>query len=113
MTSSSPGDEQRQRSRLEQLGRAVAQHDLLGRHGVALGEQAADAAGVAVGVAVHAPARARDRRVHDLRVRQVGPLGARQVEVRHPLERQRCSRAARRSRRSPFSSSSSKSSNCR
>ena len=80
--------EQRQGRRLEQLRGAVAEHHLLGRHAVALGQQPAHAARVAVRIPVHAPARAGDGGVHDLRVRQVGPLGAGQVEVGHLLERQ-------------------------
>jgi hypothetical protein len=77
-----------ERRGLEQLRGPVAHHDLLRLHAVALGELAADLGGVAVGVAVHPPARGVDRRVHDLRVREVGPLGARQVERRHLLERE-------------------------
>ena len=80
--------EQRQRRRLEQLRGAVAEHHLLGRHVVALRQQAADAARVAVRVPVHPPARTGDGGVHDLRVRQVGPLGAREVEVGHLLQRE-------------------------
>ena len=96
--------EQGQRRGLQQLGGAVAEHDLLGLDPVALGEQAPHRRGVAVRVAVDEAAGARDRRVDDLRVRQVGPLGAGQVEVGQPLQRQpllapRGARAARGSAR--------------
>jgi hypothetical protein len=74
---------------LEQLARAVADDDLLGRHAVALGKHRAHLGRVAVGVAVDRPARRVDGGVHDLGVREVGPLGARQVQHRDLLERER------------------------
>ena len=80
--------QQRQRRRLQQLGGAVAERDALGRDAVAIGEQPAHRRRVAVRVAVDQAACARDRRVDDLGVRQVGPLGARQVEVGQALQRQ-------------------------
>jgi hypothetical protein len=78
--------EQHQRGGLEQLGRPVPQHDLLGLDLMALGEELADARGMAVRIAVDPSARGVDRRVHDLGVREVGPLRARQVDRRHLRE---------------------------
>src|ERR687888_2084333 len=54
-----------------------------------IGQQLADARRVAVRVAVHSPPSPCDGSVYHLRVREVGPLGARQVDRRHLLERQR------------------------
>src|SRR5215218_10582938 len=71
---------------MKQLGRTVPQRYLVRLDAVAIGEQAPRRGGVAVGVPVHAPARPRDRGVHDLQVRQVGPLGAGQVYFRGALE---------------------------
>ncbi len=80
--------EQRQGGGLEQLGGAVSKHDLLRRHPVALGKEAAHPGGMPVRIAVHEPACPRDGGVHDLRLRQVGPLGTGEVKVRQPLERE-------------------------
>jgi hypothetical protein len=55
---------------------------------VPLGQEAPDAGGVPVRVAVHAAARGVDRRVHDLGVREVGPLGVREVDRRDLGERE-------------------------
>ncbi len=74
---------------LQQLRRAVADHDLLRRDAVALRKLGPDARRMAVRVAVHSSSGTGDRRVHYLRVGHVGPLGAGQVHARHPLERQR------------------------
>ncbi len=81
--------EQCQRGGVQQIGRAVAQDDPVGIHAVALREQAPHGGRVPVRVAVHAPARASDRGIDDLGVRQVGPFGARQVDIRRALERRR------------------------
>ena len=81
--------EQDERGCLQELGRAVADHDLLGLHAVPLAEQPAHGARVAVRIAVHAPARRVNRGVHDLRVREVRPLRAREVDHRHLGQRQR------------------------
>ena len=80
--------EQSQRRGLQQLGRPIAQDDALGLELEPLGQPGSHAGGVAVRVAVHAPTRGVDRGVHDLRVRKVRPLGARQVHVGYTLQRQ-------------------------
>ena len=54
-----------------------------------LGQQSSYGRGVAVGIAVDEAARPRDRRIDDLGVRHLGPLGARQIDVWQPLQRQR------------------------
>ena len=52
-----------------------------------VGEQAPHRGRMAVGVAVHAPARPRDRGVDDLGVGQVGPLRAGEVDLGQARER--------------------------
>ena len=114
------GLEQHVRRRLEQLGGAVADRDLLGLDTVAAGQSAPQPGGKAVGVAVDPPAGRVDRGVHDLRVRKVGPLGTGEVEHRAPTRWRRRARgggarAARGlspPRRSPRTDGSSRAGPC-
>ena len=78
--------EQRGRRRGEQLGGAVADHDLVGVDAVALRQLGAQRARVRVDVAVQPAARGERDRVDDEVVRQPGPGRPREVERVDPLE---------------------------
>jgi hypothetical protein len=81
------GLEQRARRRVQQLGGAVADDDLLGRDAVAVGDLRAQGARARVDVAVQALARGVRDRVDDVVVRQPGPRRAREVDGVDALER--------------------------
>ncbi len=83
------GREERQGCGLQQLRRAVAEHDPLRLDLVALRQCAAHALGVAVGVTVESSAGGVDRGVDHLGVGELGPLRPGQVEVRDLLEGER------------------------
>ncbi len=74
------GGDQRPGGRREQLRGAIAQHEPLGLHAVALGEEVPQLRAPQVGVLVQAPAGHEGDRVDDPGMGQLGPGGLRQVE---------------------------------
>src|SRR2546425_6316039 len=74
------GPEEGPHEQLDQLVRAVAEHDMVGRHAVLLGERLAQVEAAAVRVAVEVVERREDRLLHSVGWRQ-------RVLVRRELDR--------------------------